>query len=349
MVVDIIIGILQIVLFPGILFCIGLTFFLEWIDRKYYADLQNRMGPLYVGWRGILQPFADFIKLMAKEDITPKAADRKMFTGTPIFSVALPLLAVLFLPIAGISGIFSFQGDLIFVLFLTTMIAIMIILAGYSSMNRYSSIGASRAGLQLMGYEIPLTLAALTPAMISRSLTISEIVHYQAFAGMTVLIFPSMIAFGVFISTLLAELEKIPLDIPEAETELVAGWQTEFSGKKYAFFRLSNNLELLLGAGLAVTLFLGGPYGIEKLPGLTSLDLAIQGNFIVSAAWYTMWFLIKTVVVVLIITNLRSLFSRYRIDQMVRGAWKYLTPLMIGVTIITMLISAAAPGFYPIV
>jgi len=302
-----------------------------------------------VGWRGILQPFADFIKLMAKEDIVPKAADRKMFAATPLFSVAVPLLALLFIPIANITGLLSFQGDLIFVLFLTTVVAILIILAGYSSMNRYSSIGAARAGLQLMGYEIPLTLAALTPAMIARSLTITGIVQYQAVAGMSILIFPGMIAFGVFIVTLLPELEKIPMDIPEAETELVAGWQTEFSGKKYAFFHLSNNLELLLGAGLAVTLFLGGPYGIEKLPGLTALDLAIQGNIIISAVWYTIWFLIKTAIVVLIVTNLRTLFSRYRIDQMVRGAWKYLTPLMIGVTVITMLLSAVAPGLYPIV
>ncbi|MEM2109523.1 MAG: complex I subunit 1 family protein [Candidatus Odinarchaeota archaeon] len=349
MVLDIFLGILQIVLFPGIVFCIGLTFLLEWIDRKYYADLQNRMGPLYVGWKGILQPFADFIKLMAKEDIVPEAADRKMFTATPLLSVAVPLLGLLFIPIANITGLLSFQGDLIFVLFLTTTIAILIILAGYSSMNQYSSIGAARAGLQLMGYEIPFTLAALTPAMIARSLTITGIVQYQAFAGMTLLIFPGMIAFGVFIATLLPELEKIPMDIPEAETELVAGWQTEFSGKKYAFLRLSNNLELLLGAGLAVTLFLGGPYGIEKLPGLTALDLAIQGNIIISAVWYTVWFLIKTAVVVLIVTNLRTLFSRYRIDQMVRGAWKYLTPLMIGVTIITLLLSAIAPGLYPII
>jgi NADH-quinone oxidoreductase subunit H len=347
MVLDIILNILQIVIFPGVIFSIFLAFYLEWIDRKYYADLQNRMGPMYVGWRGILQPFADFIKLMAKEDITPTAADRKIFTGAPIFSLVIPLLTIMFLPIIGVSGLFSFQGDLIFIMFMTTLVAVLIFLAGYSSMNRFSSIGASRAGLQLMGYEIPLTLAALTPALIARSVTLTGIVQYQAVAGMSIIIFPCMIAFGVFMIGALAELEKVPLDIPEAETEIVMGWQTEFSGKKYAFFRLSNNLELLIMAGLAVTLFLGGPYGIEKLPlpGFSALDLAIQSNVLISVVWYTFWFLLKTTIVVLVLTNLRTLFSRYRIDQMIRGSWKYLTPIMILVLIVAFLLSSV-PGVY---
>ncbi|MHA1754840.1 MAG: complex I subunit 1/NuoH family protein, partial [Candidatus Odinarchaeia archaeon] len=349
MVLDIILNILQIVVFPGIIFLILMAFLLEWIDRKYYADLQNRMGPMYVGWRGILQPFADFIKLMAKEDITPAAAEKNIFTATPIFALVIPLLSLMFLPIISVSGLFSFQGDLIFLMFLTTLVAIVIFLAGYSSMNRFSSVGAARAGLQLIGYEIPLTLAILTPALIARSFTISEIVEYQAVAGMNILIFPSMIAFGVFMIAALAELEKVPLDIPEAETEIIMGWQTEFSGKTYAFFRLSNDLELLLMAGLAVTLFLGGPYGIEKLPGLTALDLMIQGNVVISVIWYTAWFVLKTAIVTLVLTNLRTLFSRYRIDQMIRGSWRYLTPIMIGVIIITQVISVAAPWMYPIV
>ncbi|MHA1408942.1 MAG: complex I subunit 1/NuoH family protein [Candidatus Odinarchaeia archaeon] len=347
MVLDIILSILQIVVFPGVIFAILMAFFLEWIDRKYYADLQNRMGPMYVGWRGILQPFADFVKLMAKEDITPAAADKRVFTGAPIFALAVPLFTVMFIPVISVSGIFSFQGDLIFVMFLTTVVAVLIFLAGASSMNRFSSVGAARAGLQLMGYEIPLTLAALTPAIIAQSLTITEIVQYQAVGGMFILIPPVMISFGVFMIAALAELEKVPLDIPEAETEIVMGWQTEFSGKKYAFFRLSNSLELLIMAGLAVTLFLGGPYGIEKLPGLTSLDLFIQSSVFISVPWYTFWFILKTAIVVLVLTNLRTLFSRYRIDQMVRGSWKYLTPIMVVVLIATYLISLS--GLYVIV
>ncbi|MHA1237765.1 MAG: complex I subunit 1/NuoH family protein [Candidatus Odinarchaeia archaeon] len=347
MVLDIIIGILQIILFPGILFCLGLAFFYEWIDRKYYADLQNRMGPLYTGWRGILQPFADFIKLMAKEDITPASADKKGFTIAPILSLTVTLFALMFIPIAGISGIVSFEGDLIFLMFVTTIIDIMIFLGGWFSNSRFSTIGAARSGLQLISYEIPMAIAAFTPALIAKTFSITGIVQYQGVSGMMLLFFPIPIAFGVYIIALMAELEKVPLDIPEAETEIVAGWQTEYSGKKYAFFRLANNLELVFGAGLAVALFLGGPYGIEKLPGLTALDLVIQSNIILSAIWYTGWFVLKTAIVVLIITNLRTLFSRYRIDQMTRGCWKYLTPIMIIVIVVIQLLAVAVPWIYP--
>ena len=149
MVLDIIIGILQIIIFPGILFLMGLAFFYEWIDRKFYADLQNRMGPLYTGWRGILQPFADFIKLMAKEDITPAAADRKGFTAAPILSLTITFFALMFIPIAGVSGLISFNGDLLFLMFVTTIIDILIFLGGWFSNNRFSSIAVSYTHLTL--------------------------------------------------------------------------------------------------------------------------------------------------------------------------------------------------------
>jgi NADH-quinone oxidoreductase subunit H len=303
-------------IFPGIIFCISYSLFLEWVYRKFFADLQNRIGPRYTGARGILQPFADFVKLMAKEDIVPKGADRLGFTATPIAILTLSLTALLLVPISSLSGLVSFQGDLIFAIFLMTMMAISIILAGWFSSNRFSEVGSARAGMQLVGYEIPLTLALISPAIIAKRLDIAGIVSYQASNGFLILYTP--LAFMVYIVCLLAELEKLPFDIPEAHTEIVAGWQTEFSGKKYAFFHLSNNLEMLFGAGIATALFLGGP-----IPPLGILSFGPGLEWLT----YSTWFIAKTLIVVLILTAISALVGRWRIDQMIRGAWKYLIPI----------------------
>lgn len=344
MVLEAILDIVQILLFPGILFCLTLALFYSWIDRKYHADLQNRMGPTYTGWRGILQPFADFIKLMAKEDITPAAADRRSFAAVPAVMLAVPFLGLLFIPISNIVGIISFPGDIVFLMFLSTIIAILIFLAGWFSTNVFSDIGATRAVLQLIGYEIPFMIAAFSPAILAGSLTLAQVIEYQATNGLMLFQFPAIyrsipmwIAFGVYMIALMAELEKIPLDIPEAETEIVAGWQTEYSGKKYAFLVLSNDLHMLFGAGLVVTLFLGGPFGIEKLPGLAGLNAFISTTPIIRELWYTGWFILKAAIVVLVISNIRTLFARYRVDQMIRGSWKYLAPTaLIGVILIQL-------------
>jgi NADH-quinone oxidoreductase subunit H len=305
-------------IFPGIIFCIGYSLFLEWVYRKFFADLQNRIGPKYTGPRGLLQPLADFIKLMAKEDIVPKGADRLGFTATPILMLALTLTALLLIPISGLVGLISFQGDLIFAIFLMTLMAISIVLAGWFSANRFSETGSARAGMQLVGYEIPLTLALISPAIIAGRLDIAGILSYQS--AHVWLIEYAPLAFGIFVICILAELQKLPFDIPEAHTEIVAGWQTEFSGKKYAFFHLSNDLEMLFGAGLAVALFFGGP-----LPPLSILSFGVGFEWLT----YSVWFLFKTFLLVLVLSGISALLGRWRIDQMIRGSWRYLIPLSV--------------------
>jgi NADH-quinone oxidoreductase subunit H len=305
-------------IFPGILFCIGYALFLEWVYRKFIADLQNRIGPKYTGPRGLLQPLADFIKLMAKEDIDPKGVDHLGFTATPILMLTFTLTALLLVPIFSLTGLISFQGDLIFAIFLMTAMAISIILAGWFSANRFSEIGSARAGMQLVGYEIPLTLSLIAPAIIAARLDIAGIVSYQVTHNWLITIAP--IAFAVYLICLLAELEKLPFDIPEAHTEIVAGWQTEFSGKKYAFFHLSNDLEMLFGAGIASALFLGGP-----APPLAILAFGAGFEWLT----YSVWFIIKTFIIVLILSGFSALLGRWRIDQMIRGTWRYLTPLSV--------------------
>ena len=297
---------ISLLFFPGLLFLLFLAFFSEWVDRKTVARLQNRYGPLYTGPEGILQPFADFVKLLSKEDITPAAADKSLFTLTPILLLALSLVPLFMIPMADSTALIWFEGDLIVILFTTTLIGLTMLVAAWSSTSRFSIIGGMRVGLQMFAYEIPMTIAMIGPAISSETLSVSRIVQRQ---GQGLWFFATQpIGFAVLTICLLAELQKVPFDIPRAETEIVAGWYVEFSGKKLALIKLAKNLETVLAGSLITSLFLGGPLG----PGV--LHPAI-------------YFFGKLVVCTLIFSNLRALFARFRIDQVLRGAWKYLTPL----------------------
>jgi len=296
--------------YPGLMFLLALAWFYEWLDRRFFARLQNRYGPIYTGPHGLLQPLADFIKLLAKEDIEPAAVDKPLFRCVPILVPTLPLTVLFLIPISGVGAFVHFEGDLIFTIFIMSLLAILAFLGGWSSTNRFSTLGGLRAAMQTLGYEVPLAMALIGPGLVARSLSITKIVEWQASNGLWIAVL-TPIGFGIAVLAMLAELEKIPFDIPEAETEIVAGWQTEFSGRKLALMRLALDLELVLAAGLITALFLGGPSGpIPFIPNIV-------------------WFLVKTTFVVLILTNLRALFARFRIDQMVSGSWKYLVPLAV--------------------
>jgi NADH-quinone oxidoreductase subunit H len=313
------IDVLRTLLFPGFLFFAILGLFFEWIDRKFYAKLQNRVGPLYTGPWGLFQPFADFVKLMAKEDIVPEGAIRPIFSSVPIFALTLSLFATLFLPVCDRQGIVSFHGDVIVLAVVLTLLVILIFLGGLSPASRYPEVGAERSVLQLLGYEIPLVASILGAAAITiglgGSLSIEGIVNAQQ-NWWSILGFQAL-GFAIFLLAAQAELERVPFDIPEAETEIVAGWTTEYSGKKLAFLRLARDVELAFLCGLGATLFLGGPWPGPLVPGL--------GGVIVS----TILFVIKSVIVLLLLTVIRAAMSRLRIDQMVNFAWKYLVPISI--------------------
>jgi NADH-quinone oxidoreductase subunit H len=303
-------ALLSTLIYPGIIFLVVIALFYKWVDRRFYAKLQNRYGPIYTGPRGILQPVADLIKLLAKEDIEPSAVDKQIFRAVPVLILTMPLTALFMIPITGTWALASFEGDLIFIIFLMTLIAILAFLGGWSSTNIFSTLGGMRAALQALGYEVPMAVSFMGPAILAGSLSVSKIVQWQASHGLWAIIL-NPLGFVIVMVAFLAELERIPFDIPEAETEIVAGWQTEFSGRKLALIRLALDLELVLASGLVTALFLGGPTGpIPIIPGIA-------------------WFMIKTLVLVLIFSNLRALFARFRIDQMVSGSWKFLVPLSI--------------------
>jgi len=298
-------ALIGIFVFPGFLFLFFLAFFTEWVDRKIVAKFQNRYGPLYVGPKGILQPIADFIKLLSKEDITPRMADKVPFRFTPVLLLALAMTPLFCIPIAGSGALISFEGDLIVIMFLMSLVALLVFIGGWASTSRFSTIGSIRAGLQMFAYEIPMNLAMIGPAISTGSLSISKIVEWQVHGVWNVFIQP--VGFAVLTICLMAHLQKVPFDIPEAESEIVGGWIVEFSGKKLALIRLAKDFEFVLASSLIVSLFLGGPYG----------------------PWYIspIIYLAKFFLCVFILSNLRAAFARYRIDHLLAGAWKYLTPL----------------------
>jgi NADH-quinone oxidoreductase subunit H len=303
----------RVLIFPGFSFILLLTFLCDWIERKIEARMQNRMGPTYTGPAGILQPFADFIKLLSKEDMVPSSARSVVFKLAPILSFSTFVFAMFFLPIDGSNVILnsSFQGDLIFVLALVSIANFFLFLSGWSSRNPYSEIGATRVLTQFLGYDIPLSILAFGPAVLASGLSISTIAASQRFPF--ALLTPW--SFVLFIVTLQAELEKDPFDVPHAETEIVGGYETEYSGRRLALLKLAKDVQIVLGAIIVVELFLAGPYG-PVFPGTAGL-------------WYTLWFILKVFIVVIITEYLTCIFARLRIDQVLDVNWRVLVPLSI--------------------
>ena len=316
--------------FPGFTFLFFFTMFCDWIERKIEARMQNRMGPTFTGPSGILQPFADVVKLLTKEDIVPSGAKKTVFKVAPILSFSIIIFALSFLPIDGAAIIpnSSFSGDLIFIMALITLANFFLFLSGWASANPYGDIGAARVLTQFLGYDIPLILLALAPAFLAGSLTISAIASSQ-YLPFVVL---APWAFVLFVITLQAELEKDPFDIPHAESEVVGGLETEFCGGKLAFLRLTRDTQIVFGAALVVELFLGGPYG--------------PVFFGPTAFWYFLWFVLKLLGVVVITEYVTCLFARLRIDQVLTTNWKVLLPLSLLSLTLTI---AVATWIYPMV
>ncbi len=305
--------IFRVLVFPGFLFLLSFSLFCDWFERKVMARMQNRMGPSYTGPFGILQPLADYIKLLTKEDITPDHVEGLLFTLTPLFSFSLFTFSIFYFPLDGVN-VFSnpgFEGDLLLVLAIVTFAHFTLFLSGWSSSNPYSGIGAVRILTQFIGYDIPLLILSLGPAFLVGSLSLNRIASHQP-VPFAILI-PWV--FLPFLITLQAELEEDPFDIPHAETEIVAGYGTEFSGRKLAFINLSKDVQIIFGAILTVELFLGGPYGPTPSEP--------------HRLWFTLWLILKVLFVIFILEFVEAICARFRIDQIVRANWRLMIPLSI--------------------
>jgi len=304
------VAIVNLIVFPGFVFLFFYSLFCEFIDRKVYARFQNRVGP------PLYQPWADFFKLLSKEGLVPERADRKMFTAVPIFGIAAVVTAFLYIPIWSANSVYPFTGDIIVVAYLLTLPALLLFLAGWHSTNPFATVGGFRVLTQLFGYEVPFFLAILSPALVTGIWSLSDIIQYQL--GHVWFICWLPLSFIVAIISLVGKLERIPFDIPTAEQEIVAGPLVEYSGGRLALMRLMVDVEMVAGAALISVLFLAG----FDIPGvhLLGVPASIVG-FIA--------FVIKTLLIVFILSCIRALFARLRIEQMVTMCLKWLAPIAI--------------------
>jgi NADH-quinone oxidoreductase subunit H len=301
-------------IFPGVLFLSILAMFGEYADRILYARFQNRQGPPW------FQPFADFIKLTAKEDIIPEDADKKMFKLMPVFALTAVLCAYLYIPLWSPDALFGFKGDLIVVIYLLTIPTLTFFLGGWYSASLYSMIGAIRSLTQLFAYEVPLFMAVLAPAMLADTWSLKEMVlFYNAKPAYCLF---NIIGFVVSIIILLGKLEKVPFDSPEAETEIVGGTFTEYGGRFLAFFRWAIDIEMIVGASLVAAVFL--PFGMELNPVL---------GFVI--------YIVKIFFIIAVMALVRAVAARLRIEQMLNFSWKYLAPA----ALVQLLINIIAKGF----
>ena len=301
----------NILIFPGFLFLCVMGLVFEYVDRIIYARLQNRQGPPF------FQPLADFIKLAAKEEIIPDAADKKLFKFMPILAMTAAVTALFYIPLWGYNSLYPFPGDIIVVLYILTIPTITFFLGGWSSTSLFSMIGAVRTLTQLFSYEVLLFLAVLSPALLANTWSLSEMTVFYSDKPYMMLF--NLIAFFISIVALLGKLEKVPFDISEAETEIVGGTFTEYTGKLLAMFRLAIDIEMVVGASLIAAVFL--PFGLGLSP-------------MFSFALY----ILKVLFIVFLLSAGRTIFARLRIDQMVSVCWKYFAPLAFAQVLIILII-----------
>lgn len=303
----------DILVYPGLLFLAAAGLASDWLDRKLYARMQNRVGPPW------FQPLADFVKLVSKETIIPKAVDSFLFKILPYIAVAAVVAAAMMIPFDSSLALVSFQGDLIVAAYLLTIPIMCFFLIGWYSSSPYAAVGSMRVLTQFFAYEVPLVLVLIGPAIVAGSWNISDIAYYYYLNPAMMLV--NLLGLAVALITIQGKLERVPFDIPHAETEIVGGVFTEYSGKLYGFTRLAVSMEMVVVAALISAVFLGGSLGFEGFAGF-------------------MVFAVKFLAIIFISALIRSLMARVRIEQMVNFCWRILTPLAILQIIITILVRA---------
>ncbi len=285
-----------------------LALFLVWLERKVAGHVQNRYGPMEVGWHGTLQTIADGIKLLSKEDIIPGGADPILFTLAPCIILGSAMAVYAALPFSETLLIADMNVALLWILAFGSLTVIGILMAGWSSNNKWSLFGGMRSAAQMVSYEIPAGMALMVPLMMVGSLSLKDIGQFQA--GGNWLIFQSpfnFIAFFVYYIAALAETNRTPFDLPEAESELVAGYFTEYTGIRFSFFMLSEYSNMFVVSALAAIVFLGG----------------WNGPFFSGA----FWLIVKALFLVFLMMLIRWTFPRFRVDQLMSFCWKFLLPL----------------------
>jgi NADH-quinone oxidoreductase subunit H len=299
---------------------IGLVTYVTLLERKFAARMQSRIGPYRVGPHGLLQPIADALKLMMKEDIVPRVADRRVFNLAPVVFLVPCMLIFATIPFAPGLGVADLNIGILFFLAVSSMEIVGLFMAGWGSNNKYALLSAMRAVNQIISYDLPFIFAALVPVMLAGSLKLSDIAAAQE--GLWFVFYPviGQLAFMAFVVSTLAAENRVPFDILEAESELVAGFRVEYSGMKFALIQLGEYAHIVGSSMLGAVLFLGAWAG----PGPTWL-----GPF---------WLLLKAMFLFLLVTWVRWSFVRIRVDQILALSWKVLLPATLVLLVSTAMV-----------
>ncbi len=298
------------------------------LERRLAAGIQNRIGPNRVGWQGVLQPLADVVKLIMKEDIVPTKADTFLHDLAPIISIIVALVTFAVIPFGNTIELFGQTVKLqiatgnvgiLFILAFTSLGVYGIALSGWSSNNKYSLIGGLRSAAQMISYELSMGLSVVGVAMIAHSLQLDKIVEAQAGWKWNIILQP--IGFITFLVASFAETNRTPFDLPEAEQELVAGYHTEYSGMKFALFYLAEYANMLTASAIITTLYLGG----WQFPYAESFGLSPMWLSIVQI----LSFCLKTILMAAFFIVVRWTIPRFRYDQLMNLGWKVMLPLAV--------------------
>jgi NADH-quinone oxidoreductase subunit H len=351
--------------------------YLQWVERKVIAHIQVRLGPYRVGPHGLLQPLADTLKLLTKEDLLPPGVNKPLYLLAPFLAITLSLISISVIPFGpeiDVAGVHTWMQltdlniGVILVLAISSLTVYGVVLAGWASNSKYPLLGGLRSSAQMISYELPLGLAVAAPLLLANTLSLRDIVEKQSHYYFGFIpawnVFPEIIAFLVFMVAAFAETNRVPFDLPEAESELVAGFHTEYSSLKFAGFFMSEYANMITVCSMATVLFLGGwqaplpglaghavAVGIVAVAGLLAFfmsptarkrdqtSLKVVGLVLLAVAAVLavpvlapyllplFWFLAKTGVLLFVFIWVRGTMPRFRYDQLMRFAWGFLFPV----------------------
>jgi NADH-quinone oxidoreductase subunit H len=330
-------------------FILANAVYLQLMERKVLAHMQGRLGPMRTGWHGLLQPIADSVKFMMKEDIIPARADKWVFIIAPLIMLVMAFGSMVIIPFGPPTDFFgllskkvplwvsNLNAGVLFVLAFSSVGAYGVIMAGWASNNKYSLMGGFRSAAQMISYELPMAFAILTVALMAGSLNLSEIVNAQTERWFLVALPVGPVAFYLYLMAGIAETNRVPFDLPEAESELVAGYFTEYSGIRFGMFYMAEYMNMIVVSLLASIMFLGGWLPVQILPQtLGHIAVIAFINKALAAIPPTLWLLGKLYFFIFFYMWLRATLPRYRYDQLMAISWKILLPLSLG----TMLVAA---------
>jgi NADH-quinone oxidoreductase subunit H len=319
---------------------VTLVAYAVWFERKLVARIQTRLGPTRVGPRGLLQPLADAIKLLTKEDLVPSGAFRFIYILSPFLALVTALLTFAVIPFGPetrVQGVDIFQiADLdvgiLFILAVSSMGVYGIALAGWSSNSKYSLLGSLRSSAQMVSYELAIALSIIGVLLLTGSLGLRDIVNNQAGYHWGFLprwnVFPQVVGFFCYLTAAIAETNRLPFDLPEAETELVAGYHTEYSSMKFGMFFLAEYANMVAVSCVATLLFFGGWHGPVFGPAILETILPL------------FWFALKVFCFMFLYVWIRGTLPRFRYDQLMAFGWKFLLPLAIANLVVTSFVLA---------